>query len=323
MSNPAFFKPFEMLTKAYGIPAYATIDPTPILGLSFLFMFGMMFGDVGHGLILSLAGGFMIWKSAKRSLQQSGLLLLYAGIASVIFGFLFGSVFGLDNLLPTLWLRPIDSINRLFRVAIFFGIGMITLSIVINMINFFKKGDFLHIIFDKAGLLAIIVYWCGILVVSRMVTPDVERLPFIIPLILISGIFLLFIREPLLYLLQGKRKLFPEGIFSGIMGGAIELLELVLGFLANTISFIRVAAFGLAHAGLFMAIFALSDAVQDTAGGIISYFVLILGNVIIILLEGLIVSIQAVRLEFYEFFGRFFRQSDVSYKPIGSEIRGQ
>lgn len=324
MNNPPLLKPFEILTKAYGIPAYKTIDPTPILGISFLLMFGMMFGDVGHGLVLALAGGFMMWKSVKRSLQQSGLLLLYAGIASMIFGLLFGSFFGIEDLLPTLWLKPIESIDRLFTVAIFFGIGMITLSILVNMINFFRLGDFLHIIFDKAGLLAIIVYWCGILVASRMVTRQEQGLPFIIPLLFISGIILLFIREPLMHLLQGKRKLFPEGVFSGIMGGLIELLELVLGFLANTISFIRVAAFGLAHAGLFMAIFALSDAVQGgAAGGIFSFFVLILGNIIIILLEGLVVSIQAVRLEFYEFFGRFFRPSDAAYKPVSSEIRGK
>jgi len=323
MSNPVLLKPFEILTKAYGMPAYDTIDPTPILGISFLFMFGMMFGDVGHGLILSLAGGGIIWKFVKSSMKQAGLLLLYGGISSIIFGFLYGSIFGIEQLLPALWLKPIESINRLFTVAIFFGISMITLSIVINMINFFRKGKFLNIIFDKAGLLAVIVYWCGILVASRMVSENKESLPYIIPIIFISGIFLLFIREPLLHLFQGKRKLFPEGVFSGFMGGLIELLELVLGFLANTISFIRVAAFGLAHAGLFMAIFALSDAVKDVAGGIISGFVLILGNIIIILLEGLIVTIQAVRLEFYEFFGRFFKQSDVSYKPVGSEIKNQ
>ncbi len=321
MSNPALLRPFEILTKAYGTPAYDTIDPTPILGISFLFMFGMMFGDVGHGLMLSLTGGGMMWKSVKSSMKQAGLLLLYAGIASIIFGFLYGSVFGVENVLPALWLKPIESIELLFTVAIFFGIGMITLSIVINMINFLRKGKFLNIIFDKAGLLAVIVYWCGILVAFRMVSENKENLPFIIPIIFISGIFLLFIREPLLHLFQGERKLFPEGVFSGVTGGLIELLELVLGFLANTISFIRVAAFGLAHAGLFMAIFALSDAVQGTAGGIISGFVLILGNIIIILLEGLIVTIQAVRLEFYEFFGRFFKQSNVSYKPVGSEIK--
>lgn len=321
MSNPPLLKPFEILTKAYGTPAYDTIDPTPILGISFLFMFGMMFGDVGHGLVLSLTGGVMLWKSVKSSIKQAGLLLLYAGIASIVFGFLYGSIFGMENVLPALWLKPIESIERLFTIAIFFGIAMITLSILINMINFFRKGKFLNIIFDKAGLLAMIVYWCGILVASRMVSENNQSLPFIIPIILFSGIFILFIREPLLHLFQGKRKLFPEGVFSGIMGGLIELLELVLGFLANTISFIRVAAFGLAHAGLFMAIFALSDAVQGMAGGIISVFVLILGNIIIILLEGLVVSIQAVRLEFYEFFGRFFKQSDVSYKPVGSQIK--
>jgi V/A-type H+-transporting ATPase subunit I len=122
------------------------------------------------------------------------------------------------------------------------------------------------------------------------------------------------------YLIQGKRKLFPEGVATGIMGGIVEILEIFLGFLANTVSFIRVAAFGLAHAGLFMAIFALSDAVKGSAGGVISGLVLLFGNLLIIALEGLVVSIQAVRLEFYEFFSRFFQSGSIGYRPLKAEL---
>ena len=324
LRNPPIFKPFEILTKTYGIPEYRSIDPTPVLGLSFLIMFGVMFGDIGHGLILMLCGGFMVFRVRRESLRNAGLLILYAGVSSAVFGFLFGSFFGVEELIPAIWLKPMDSISRLFKTAIFFGIAMISLAVGLNIINGIRKRDFLGIIFDKAGLLAVALYWCGIIVASRMLTAGGgvgNGLPVIIPGVMVGSVVLLFFREPIVQLFKGKRKLFPEGIVTGVMGSIVELLEIFLGFLSNTVSFIRVAAFGLAHAGLFMAVFALSDSVKTTANGMVSILVLIFGNILIICLEGLIVSIQAVRLEFYEFFSRFFQQGGRQYLPVEAEFR--
>jgi len=319
LSNPKPFKPFEVLTATYGIPDYKTIDPTPILGISFLVMFGVMFGDVGHGLVLSLLGAIMAMKGKRISIKNAGLLMVYAGSASIVFGFLFGSIFGLEDLLPTLWLKPMQSITRLFQTAIYFGIGMITLAIGVNMINGFRRKDFLGMIFDKAGFLAFILYWSGIVVASRVIESGPKKeLPIIIPILMTGSIVLLFLREPIIHLVQGKKKMFPQGIATGIMGAIVELLEILLGFLANTVSFIRVAAFGLAHAGLFMAIFALSDAMR---GPVMTGVVLLFGNILIICLEGLVVSIQAVRLEFYEFFSRFFHSTSTAYTPVREKIR--
>lgn len=319
LKNPPFFRPFELITSAYGMPSYRTIDPTPVLGISFLLMFGMMFGDVGHGLVLAIIGMLMGLKT-KRSMQKStGLLLFYAGCASIVFGILFGSLFGLEHILPAVWLRPMERITTLFRIAIYFGIGMITVAIAINIINGIRRRDFWGVIFDKAGLLAAIVYWCSIVLVTRMLTSPSDSGGRAHPawmLVLLVAVILLFLREPIVHLVQRKRRLFPEGVATGVMGGIVELLEIFLGFLANTVSFIRVAAFGLAHAGLFMAIFALSDAVRGMAGGIVSGLVLVFGNILIIGLEGLVVTIQAVRLEFYEFFGRFFESGSEGYQPM-------
>ncbi|MBN2029656.1 hypothetical protein JW824_05370 [bacterium] len=325
LKNPSIFKPFELITSAYGIPAYQTMDPTPILGISFLLMFGMMFGDVGHGLVLALVGALLALKGKPGNQRNAGMLIFYGGCASIVFGLLFGSIFGMEDLLPTIWIKPMESIDRLFKVAIFFGIGMVFMAIGINVINGIKKRDFLGLLFDKAGLLAAILYWCGIIVATRMITTEAEtrgKIPLIVTILMLASVALLFLKEPIVHLIQGKRKLFPEGVATGIMGGIVEILEIFLGFLANTVSFIRVAAFGLAHAGLFMAIFALSDAVKNMAAGLVSLLVLIFGNILIILLEGLVVSIQAVRLEFYEFFSRFFVQSDVVYRPLSAELKG-
>jgi V/A-type H+-transporting ATPase subunit I len=266
----------------------------------------------------------MALKGKKQMFKHAGVLIFYGGCASMTYGFLFGSIFGIEHLLPTLWVKPMESISELFKIAIYFGIGMITLAMVINAINGIRKRHFLGLIFDKAGLLAAILYWSGIVVVTRMLTTTAEakgEVPVLVIGLMLAAVVLLFLREPILHLAEGKKKLFPEGVTTGIMGGLVEILEIFLGFLANTVSFIRVAAFGLAHAGLFMAIFSLSDAVQGMAGGLVSGLILVFGNVLIICLEGLVVTIQAVRLEFYEFFSRFFEQSNSKYEPIGAELK--
>lgn len=317
LNNPAFFKPFEMLTSVYGLPKYQTIDPTPVFGLSFLLMFGMMFGDIGHGLVLALLGLVLLLKSHKDTFKSAGYLLLYAGGSSIIFGFLFGSFFGVEDLFPTIWMKPMNDINQLFKVVIYVGAGMITASIIINLINGIRSGRILDYIFDKAGLLSGILYWCGIILVSRLVlTKTSGGVSLIVIYLFVACALLLFFREPILNLIRKNRRLYNSGVVTGIMHSLVEMLEIVLGFLANTVSFIRVGAFGLAHAGLFIAIFALSDMVSGKLSGVASLLILILGNIFIIALEGLVVTIQAIRLEFYEFFNRFFRPARVKYQPI-------
>jgi len=321
LKNPTLIKPFELITSAYGMPAYRTIDPTPIMGISFLIIFGLMFGDVGHGLVLALTGALMMLKGRTDFSKHAGLLLIYVGASSMAFGFLFGSLFGFDSLswLPALWMRPMESISELFKVCITLGMVMIFISILINVINAVRLKQFWDVIFDKAGLLAALLYWTGIMMASRIVSDSPTaraQLPVVIPILLVTALVLLFFREPIIHLFQGKKKLYPEGMLTGVISGIIELMEIALGFLANTVSFIRVAAFGLVHAGLAMAIFSLSDSV----GGVGSVVIIIFGNIFIILLEGLVVSIQSVRLEFYEFFSRFFREGEVKYKPIKMEL---
>jgi V/A-type H+/Na+-transporting ATPase subunit I len=321
LKNPAFIRPFELLLAARGTPEYRTIDPTPIMGLSFLIMFGLMFGDVGHGFVLAAAGLFLLLKSKPGTMRQAGLLVLYAGCSSMIFGFLFGSIFGFETVLPTLWTKPMESISRMFKAVIFFGAGLITVSVVLRMINQFRKRRFLHIVFDKAGVLGGVFYWCGIALASSVLAAK-SAPPAWIPVVLLAMVVLLFFQEPIVHAFQ-RKKLFPDGAASGIMGGFIEVLETFLGYLANTVSFIRVAAFGLAHVGLFMAVFALADANKTTAGGAVYVLIQIVGNIGIIVLEGMVVSIQCVRLEFYEFLSRFFEQGDSEYKPFGSEFKGK
>ncbi len=202
-------------------------------------------------------------------------------------------------------------------MAVYFGIFMISLGIVFNAINALKTRNIKALLFDHAGIVSAIIYWGGIGIVSRFLSNEAVPIKLVICSIIVP-IIILFFKEPLMALFKKEKITFSDGLGTYIMEGIIEVMEVVTGYLANTVSFVRVAAFSLAHVGLFLAVFSLSDMVKGQSGGqVLSIIILILGNIGIIALEGLVVTIQAIRLEYYEFFGKFFSGGGVEYKPVG------
>ena len=319
LKHPAFFKPFEMLLSSYGLPDYKVIDPTLFMAVTFLFMFGMMFGDVGHGAVLVGLGLLLHHRAENKasSMALFGRLAMYCGGSSIIFGFLFGSLFGLEKTLPHIWLKPMNNVMYFFKVAIYYGIGVIMLGIAFNVINSIRTRNFKGLVFDHAGLLVAIMYWAGIIAVSVFLSNEPIPLQLLLYAVGIP-ILLIFLKEPIMAAVGHRHVHFEGGIGMYIFESLIEVVEIFTGYLANTVSFIRVAAFSLAHVGLFIAVFSLADMVKGASGGVIyAGLIHVLGNVGIIALEGLIVSIQAIRLEYYEFFGKFFVSGGVAYQPLG------
>ena len=308
LKHTRLFKPFELLIDAYGIPRYGTIDPTIFVAISFLIMFGAMFGDLGHGLVLSVVSLFL-WKSKVEKVKQAGTLIFYCGVSSGIFGILYGSFFGYE--FPSLWIKPMHSIIEIFKISILFGVVMITGGILLNIINAFKDRDYIKVLFDKAGLIAGVIYWTGIALVSKILVSKTGFQPVYIVIFLVC-MGLLFLK-PLVELIVKKKR---EPVLTAFMESTIDILEIVMGYLANTVSFIRIAAFALAHAGLFLSIFELSRIMKGVGGAAASIIVMVLGNILIILLEGLVVSIQSLRLNYYEFFSKFFMSGKHFYKPL-------
>jgi V/A-type H+-transporting ATPase subunit I len=157
METPPVLRPFRGLTEGFGVPAYHMVDPTLFVAITFLIMFGMMFGDIGHGLVLLIGGALL--SARVPGLADMGKLAVYCGVSSMIFGVLFGSVFGFEGLIPALWLHPLSHTGALFGTAVGFGVVFISLGLVLNSVNAIRRGTFAHEFFEASGPLVVVAYW--------------------------------------------------------------------------------------------------------------------------------------------------------------------
>ncbi|MGL4607414.1 MAG: V-type ATP synthase subunit I [Eubacteriaceae bacterium] len=315
MKNNWLFKPFEALVKMYGVPAYNELDPTPFLSVTYMLCFGFMFGDAGQGLILALVGLIL----GKKGMEL-GKVLFRLGICSTFFGFMYGSFFGLETVLEAIWLRPFDETNTILITAVGIGIVMLFVAYVYSIINKLKKRDIKEGVFGKNGICGLLLY-SSILGLVALNIGTFEYSGFLNPIFVSLCFFLVavvLVREPLANYLKKKSSLYDEKASEYYVESGFELFEMFLGMLSNTLSFIRVGAFALTHVGLFMAFETLAEMAGNEALGI---FILIFANVLIVVLEGLIVSIQALRLQFYELFSKYYSGDGIEFKPVNYEIK--
>jgi len=319
LSNPWFLKPFERIITTYGFPSYNEVEPTPFVALSFLLMFGLMFGDVGQGAIIALTGLAMYnIKALRRRCGDLGVVLVGAGVSSAIFGALYGSVFGSEKIIPPLWKNPMEDVLVFFKLGICIGMALILLGIVINIINCLHRRDYLHGVFDKLGVIGGIFYVGCIGITIKHIILGREGVNVLqVVLLIVVPLVILFFREPIYNILTHQPGALHGSVGEYLMQSAVELMDTLTSFLANTISFVRVSAFALSHVGLSIAIFALAEVMEEASGtALSSVAVIILGNGVVILLEGLIVMIQTIRLEYYEFFSKFFGGEGKQFKPF-------
>jgi V/A-type H+-transporting ATPase subunit I len=302
LTYPGWLKPFVPLVRSYGVPRYGEFDPALLFAITYLLLLGAMFGDVGHGaVILSLSlflGGRLAW------LRWVGML---AGASSILFGLLYGSVFGFEDWLHPLWQSPMHDPGHMLALAVASGIAFIAVTLVINIYNRLAAGRIEKALLDGGGLAGLVFF---------------------------------------LSMGGGLYKLFTGGTFGGLQGllavagiaaiafhswretqgdlgerllvCLIEALETGISLFANTLSFLRVAAFSLNHVALALAVFTLANGLDALGYGL----TLVLGNGVIIVLEGGIVAIQALRLMYYEGFSRFFSGDGVEFVPLRLEMPG-
>ncbi len=320
LKNGWFARPFSMFVEMYGLPNYEDIDPTPFVAFTYTLLFGIMFGDVGQGLVLMMAG----WIAAKWKGMRLGEIGVRIGISSTLFGFVYGSVFGNEHMLDPLYQslfhleeKPIevmgpDFIMPLLLCAIAIGAVLILCSMSINLYIQWKHKNWSELLFSQNGISGMVFYIAllGGAVLQVGLGMAVFSKLYIIIFILLP-LILIFLKEPLEHKMEGKA-MFPDGFGAFATQSFFELFEVCLSFITNTISYLRVGGFVLSHAGMMLVVTLLMDMVSG-AGNIV---VAILGNLFVMVLEGMIVGIQVLRLEFYEMFSRYFSGDGIAFQSL-------
>ena len=337
LKHGRFVKSFERMIFSYGAPVYGMIDPTPFVAIFFTLLFGIMFGDLGQGLVFVLLGILMGAKIIKvGGWNKFAPIFTAIGISSSLMGLLTGEFFSNETLLepfaewvtgffgnphaPILTMMPssdpksIIAMFGVFGVAVGIGFVINTIGLILNIINNISRRRFDEAFFGKNGLAGAVFFWYVIALVIRIVVFK-HSIAVYDWIILGVSLFLAAFAEPFENLVAGRKPLLENGFGTYLISGVVELIEVISGYLSNTVSFVRVGAFALSHAVLDFLILTLTN-MCGGEGSVFGILILIVGNAIIILLEGMIVAIQVIRLQYYEFFSKFFHETGREFMPF-------
>jgi len=289
LHNPRWAQPFELFSRLLGMPGASEADPSGLLAFVAPLMFGFMFADVGQGAVLIIAG------VALHRRFPATALLIPGGFAAAAFGFLFGSVFASEQYLPALWLRPLERPLALLGVSLALGACVILLGLVLDAVQHVWAGLAMQWWATRAGL---VLCYLG-LICTPLVTRALWALPVGLGWYLIGSA------------VRGPR----AGRLIGLATAAGEAVETLFQLAINTVSFVRVGAFALAHAGLGSAVAGIAATMGSRPA---AWLVLAAGNALIIAIEGLVVGIQTTRLILFEFFVRFLQGSGRAFHPLAT-----
>jgi len=296
------------LVRTYGTVAYRDLDPTPLAGVAYALMFGMMFGDIGHGLVL-VAGALLVrygrWRRLA-ALRPVWPFLAGAGLASIAAGALYGEFFGPTGLVPALWLSPTDAPVRLLAAGIGVGAVLLAASYTMGIVNRWREGGPGLALYAASGIAGAALF-LGLGVLAGGIYLSVPTVVGLGAALAASGVALATIG---FYLAAG-------GGGTGVVQAAVELVDTVVRVGTNLVSFARLAAFGLTHAALGALVWAGVVALGGAGwlGVLAAAVVFLAGNALTFALEGLVAAVQALRLEFYEMFSRIFAAEGRPYVP--------
>jgi V/A-type H+-transporting ATPase subunit I len=340
LKHGKFVKGFESLVFSYGAPSYGSIDPTPLVAVFFTILFGIMFGDLGQGFVLFFTGLLISKIKMFSKFYAYAVPLISVGIASMVMGLLNGAVFTNEQLLITptravtaiLTGQPMDRILNILPLSekggsvkkLFFffgftiGIGVIlnSIGLLINITNRCIVKKYESAFFSKTGLSGLLLFWYAVFIALRVISGgsfySYDFAGLLIP------VFSIFFGPLIWRVASGKRPVLEHGLMTFFMEGFVEILETISTYISNTVSFLRVGAFALSHAVLSYIVFRFSEELSRSGavGSASALIILIFGNAIIIVLEGMIVAIQIVRLQYYEFFNKFFTETGVEFAPF-------
>lgn len=317
MKDNWFTKPFSLFVEMYGLPSYNGINPTSFVAITYMLLFGIMFGDFGQGVVLAIFGALM----GKFKKWSMGPIISRVGISGAIFGLLYGSVFGYEELLDPVYeklgisflpIKVMDNVAPILVATIALGVLLIIISILINIVSGIKNKDYESAIFSNNGI-AGLVFFGSILggLVGTLLGYKVFSVPYVL-LLIVLPLILMFMREPLACMVKGKKYKMEGGVGDFIASNFFEVFEFLLSYVSNSLSFVRVGGFAISHASMMLVVMALAKGMSAAASPVMVVF----GNVFVMGIEALLVCIQAMRLEFYELFSRFYSGDGVPFTPV-------
>ena len=308
LKNNKLFRPFEFLVNMYGAPNYNELDPTPFFAISYMLLYGMMFGDLGQGLVFVLLS-FLVDKKNKTF----GALIRRIGFSACFFGLMYGSVFGIETLIPALLIKPFDNIMKVLIASVAFGIGLLLIAYCLGIYNkLVKQKNIEEGIFGKEGFAGLMMMISFVILILNIV--NINVIPKNVGVVmLIASIVMIIFSKPIAAKIEKRDEVYESTAFDYYVESSFSIIEALLSVFSNLVSFTRVGAFAINHVGLYMAFEVMS---KIAGGGIKGIIILILGNILIIGLEGMIVFIQGLRLEFYEMFSKYYQGNGRKFRPI-------
>jgi Archaeal/vacuolar-type H+-ATPase subunit I len=321
IKNGRFSKPFEVWLAMYGLPAYGEFDPTALMAVSYTILFGVMFGDVGQGFIVFAAGLLLtLWKKANF-----GKIAMRLGVSSMIMGFVYGSVFGLEHVLDPLYRavgfahKPVEvfkggTTTTILLLSVGMGGIMIMLSICINIWIGLKKKDYARAVFGENGIAGLVFYLSVMAGVVLLLIFNINVLTVFYWIFAVGlPLLVMFFRQPLARLVRTRKMKLGDSVPSFISQNFFECFEFLLSYVSNTMSFVRIGGFIMSHAGMMLVVMTIAK----MFGPVGNTIVMIVGNLFVIGMEGFMIGIQVLRLQFYEMFSRYYDGAGKSFRPSG------
>ncbi len=295
------------LVDTYATVPYADVDPSRLAGLAYVVMFGMMFGDAGHGAILLVLGLALRGRRTGRlaRLARTWAFVAGAGLASVVFGVLYGEAFGPTGLLPVLWLDPLESPIPLLVAAVGLGAVLLAAAYGVGTVNRVREGGWGYALYARSGVAGSALFAATALLTWGLVA---GLTPVVVAAVVLAVGALALVFTGLLIEAGGGG--------AGVVQAIVELVDTVIRLGSNIVSFARLAAFGLTHAALLLIVW------EGTVGlwgpgwrAPAAVLLFVIGNVVTFALEALVAGIQALRLEYYELFSRIFQTEGRPFRP--------
>ncbi|MGD0644771.1 MAG: V-type ATPase 116kDa subunit family protein [Candidatus Bathyarchaeia archaeon] len=317
IAHSRFIKPFEEITKLYGLPHYDEVDPTPVIAFTFPIIFGLMFGDVGHGLIL-LVGGLTLGKLIKKNQAIKNVCWIMAacGVGAIVAGLLYGEFFGKQVIAP-LWFSPFNNVFMFLIFSLFVGVMQIISGLVLEMVNFLLKRNIADAIFTSVPKILFYVGGVYLILVYQLNLSVWFKGPIL--LLLVPFAALIFAKPTFFALAKLSWRSNEASNEQNSLGQRLfEGGDLVTRLLSNTISYTRILALLMAHWALILVTYTVAGLVGTASllSLVLSGIIIIGGNLFVIALEGLIVFIHTLRLHFYEWFSKFYQDSGTEFNPF-------